>query len=69
MSVKYRVHYVESERGWGQDYWHRDFTTREEAQAAYDECNNRNPPPVNGRAPDYYIQANKIEVIDTELKP
>jgi len=58
--VRYRVHYVESERGWGQNYFHRDFETREEAQKAYDECNAHN---TSIRAPDHYIQANSIEEV------
>lgn len=62
--IKYRVHYVESERSWGQRYFTNDFDTREEAQKAHDECNARN---TSITAPDYYIQANSISVIDTEL--
>jgi hypothetical protein len=27
VNVKFRVHCVDSERGWGQDYWHVDFDT------------------------------------------
>lgn len=57
---KWRVHYLESERGWGQSDWHVDYDTPEEAQAAYDDTNARNTSPV---APDYYIQAQKIEEI------
>lgn len=66
MSIKYRVHYFESERGWGQDTFTRDFDSREEAQKAFDACNAKN---TSARAPDYYSQARRIEVIDTELKP
>lgn len=53
----WRVHFMESERGWGQNYWETDYDTKEEAQAAYDNTNARNLP---GPAPDYYIQANKM---------
>lgn len=59
--MKYRVHYYESERGWGSDRWTSDFDTREKAQKAFDECNAKNPP---GPAPDYYIIATKIEEIE-----
>lgn len=65
MSIKYRVHFMESERGWGQNYWTRDFDTREDAQKAFDDCNAKN---TSMSAPDCYIQANKISVIDTEMK-
>lgn len=58
--VKYRVHYVESERGWGQDYFHRDFDTHDEAKAAFEKCNAEN---TSITAPDYYIQTQRIEVI------
>lgn len=58
--VVWRVHYMESERGWGQDYWETDFDTYEEAKAKYDECNAENTSLV---APDYYIKAYKIEQI------
>lgn len=58
--VVYRVHYRESERGWGQDFWHVDFGTMDEAQAAYDECNDALP---KGYVPDYYIQADRIETV------
>lgn len=57
---KWRVHYMESERGWGQDYWHTDYDTEDEAKTAYDETNASNTAPV---APDYYIQAQRIEEI------
>lgn len=57
---KWRVHYMESERGWGQNYWETDYDTPEEAQAAYDETNAKNKSSV---APDYYIQANRIEEV------
>lgn len=51
---QYQVTLMESERGWGQDYWTRDFDTREEAEACIREVNAKNTAMV---APDYYIQA------------
>ncbi len=56
--VKFRVHYMESERGWGQDYFESDFDTMEEAQAAFDDTNSKL---TERYAPDYYIKALKIE--------
>ena len=61
----YRLHYVESERGWGQSYWHNDFATREEAEKAKQQCNAENTSLV---APDYYIVAQDIEEIVTDGK-
>lgn len=63
--IKYRVHYVESERGWGQKYFHSDFDTREQAQREYDVTNARN---TSITAPDYYVQAERITVVDDELE-
>lgn len=59
--IKYRLHFVESERGWGQDYWHEDYDTRAEAEARMKEVNSRNKQLV---APDWYIQANNIELVE-----
>ena len=61
VNVKYRVKMMESERGWGRDYWDVDFDTREEAEKYMNETNARNTSLV---APDYYIQARSIEVIE-----
>lgn len=61
VNVKYRVKMMESERGWGQDYWNEDFDTREEAEARVKSVNAKNKSPV---APDYYIQALGIELIE-----
>jgi len=57
MKKRYVIEFVESERGWGQDYWTEDFDSYEEAVKRYNECNARNTESV---APDYYIQANKM---------
>jgi hypothetical protein len=45
---------MESERGWGQDFWDTDYNTEAAARAAMKDNDDRNPP---GPAPDYYIQA------------
>lgn len=59
--IKYRLNLMESERGWGQDYWHEDFNTREEAEARMQEVNSKNTSLV---APDYYIQALDIKIVE-----
>lgn len=59
--IKYRLNLMESERGWGRDYWHEDFNTREEAEARMKEVNSKNTSPV---APDYYIQALDIKIVE-----
>lgn len=59
--TKWRVHYMESERGWGQDYWYIDYDTKDEAQRAFDRTNALN---VEAYAPDYYIQANSIQEVE-----
>jgi hypothetical protein len=61
VNVFYRVHCVESERGWGQDYFHVDFDTLEQADAYYRETNAKN---TTAAAPDWYIKANRIEMIE-----
>ena len=42
MSVKYRVHLMESERGWGQDYWSEDYDSLEEAKERIRKVNADN---------------------------
>lgn len=59
--VRYRVQYMESEIGWGRDYWDADFDTEAEARAAVTECNARNVSPV---APNYYIQAEYLGPVE-----
>lgn len=58
---KYRVHCVESERGWGREYFHVDFATKAEAEKYKAEINAKNTAPV---APDWYVQANSIEIVE-----
>lgn len=54
MSVKYRVQLVESERGWGQEYWHEDYDTYEEAKERIRSVNAKN---TSVTAPDWYMAA------------
>ena len=61
VNVKYIVKMMESERGWGQDYWDVYFDTRAEAEQYMKDTNARNTSPV---APDYYIQALRIEMVE-----
>lgn len=62
--VKYRIQLMESERGWGQEYWHEDYDTIEEAKDRIKTVNGRNTLEV---APDWYMQADdKIEVVETK---
>lgn len=59
VNVKYIVKMMESERGWGQDYWDVEFDTRPEAEAYMKKINAQN---TELRAPDYYMQALGIEM-------
>ncbi len=62
MPVKYRVHLMESERGWGQDYWSEDYDSLEEAKERIRKVNADNTSLV---APDWYMQAEeRIEAIE-----
>lgn len=62
MSVKYRVHVLESERGWGSERWTRDFDTRSEAQEFWDSLIKQ----YGGKAvaPDFYMMPQTLEVIE-----
>jgi hypothetical protein len=66
---KYEITVMESERGWGQDYWTEQFDTPEQAQARIVEINSKNTSPV---APDYYVQAyttiKTVEIDDYQPK-
>lgn len=62
MTVKYRVQLVESERGWGQEYWQETFDTYEEAKERIRKVNAQNTSSV---APDWYMKAeDTIEAIE-----
>jgi len=60
--TKYRIQLVESERGWGQEYWQEEFETYEQALARIKEVNSAN---TSLAAPDYYVRAeSQIEAIE-----
>ena len=62
MRKQYRIYIVESERGWGQEYWHKDYNTYEEARNAIQEINSEN---TSSTAPDWYMQAeDRVEVVE-----
>lgn len=61
VNVKYRLHCIESERGWGQKPFHIDFDTREAAEAYKQQMNAKNNLPY---VPDYYERADRIEMIE-----
>lgn len=52
--MKYRITLVESERGWGQEYWTEDYDTRVEAEERIRSVNAKNTALT---APDYYVAA------------
>lgn len=61
MATKYRVHVLESERGWGSETWTRDFDTEAEAQTFWDDLVKE----YGGRAvaPDFYMMPQRMEVV------
>ena len=61
VNVKYIVNMMESERGWGQNYWDVEFDTRKQAEAYMKKINDQNTSPV---APDYYMQALGIKMVE-----
>ena len=62
MPTVHRVHYFESERGWGSDQWQTDYTTEEEAQKMVKETNEKFCSSVI--TPDYYIKAEYLGPIN-----
>lgn len=52
--IKYRVHYHESESGWGSDTWTTDYDTEQEAIDAYQQCWNEYM--EKDKTPSYYIR-------------
>ena len=59
--TKFVVKMMESERGWGKDYWDVEFNSLEEAEAHMTKVNSFNNSPF---APDYYMQALRIETVE-----
>ena len=67
IEVKYRVLFMESERGWGQDYWYGYYDTEKAAKKAIHECNSKNTAPT---APDTYIVAfDDIDIVPASVVP
>lgn len=62
MTIKYRVHYYESEVGWGSDSWNRDFDTEEEARKNFQDCWDK----FMGKnsTPSYYIRPTYIGAVE-----
>ena len=62
--VKYRVFLMESERGWGKEYWTEDYDTMEEAIKRIKSVNAENTAET---APDWYMIAeNRIETVSAD---
>lgn len=61
MTIKYRVRYTESERGWGQDSWNTDYPTESEAIKQAEETNAKN---TARYSPDWYMQAEYLGPVD-----
>lgn len=59
----YRVHLIERELGWHEDYIHRDFATFDEADAFYVKTNKDNSMRTD---PHYRLEAESIEEIGDE---
>lgn len=60
--MKYRVFLMESERGWGRDYWTEDYDTYAEAKERIRSVNAQN---TAQHAPDWYMMAeNRIEAVE-----
>ena len=60
-TIYYRIFIVESERGWGRDYWTEDYNTYEAAKKRIVEINSKN---TSRTAPDWYMQAeDRVEVV------
>lgn len=58
---------MESERGWGQEYWTEDYDTLEEAMKRIRSVNAKN---TSKHAPDWYMQAEtRVETIDDPEEP
>lgn len=62
MATKYRVHVLESERGWGSETWSRDFDTEAEAQKFWDDLIKE----YGGHnvAPDFYMMPQRMETVE-----
>jgi hypothetical protein len=60
--IKYRIRVMESERGWGREYWTEDFDSYQEAKDRIGAINSRN---TSLTAPDWYMQAEEaVEAVE-----
>lgn len=50
---KWRIKWLESERGWGSEVWTTDYDTKELADAAYQKAYDQAQ--ADKTTPDYYI--------------
>ena len=58
---KFRIFVMESERGWGQDYWTEDYDSEEMAWSRIHEINEKN---TSLTVPDWYMKAEqRVEVV------
>jgi len=62
MTIKYRVDYYESERGWGNDSWTTEYATEQEALKATTETNEKYC--STSSTPDYYIKATYVGPVE-----
>jgi hypothetical protein len=66
--IKYRVNMIESERGWGQSYFYRDFDTYDEAKEYIRTINEHNNAEFKElqQVPAYYVQpcSDKITAVE-----
>ncbi len=60
--IKYRVHYLESESGWGSDSWTTDYDTEKEAREAYEQCWNEYM--EKDETPSYYIRPTYLGAVE-----
>lgn len=60
--IKYRVHYHESEAGWGSDSWTTDYATEQEARNAFQECWGEYM--EKDVTPSYYIRPTYIGAVE-----
>lgn len=69
MTTKYRVTYMESERGWGQKYYTVDYDTPELARDAIRQLNDDNKAEWHRTrvVPDYYIQPSSEDIVMVEV--
>lgn len=64
--MPYRVAIIEAERGWGMKVDSVKYFADEQSAWAFEKAYNAdNSPRVNGRAPDWYMQAENPKFIES----